>query len=89
MAVDLEDPFLASSRYGRDRHPPAVQMPPPREVDIRPRHGPVVHVEPPCHAHGHVHYRADAEVLDVPELEAPWRGRAVAGWRSPFIRRRW
>jgi hypothetical protein len=53
--VDLEDPFLASSRHRRDRHPPAVQMPPPREVDIRPRHGPVVRVEPPCHVHRHVH----------------------------------
>jgi hypothetical protein len=38
-------------------------MPSSREVDIRPWHGLVVRVEPSCHAHGHVHYRADAPVL--------------------------
>jgi hypothetical protein len=53
--MDLEDPFLAFSRHERDWHPPAVQMPPSREVDIRPRHSLVVRVEPSCHAHVHVH----------------------------------
>jgi hypothetical protein len=31
-AADLEDPLLASSRHGQDRHPPAVQMPPLRRL---------------------------------------------------------
>jgi hypothetical protein len=35
-AADLKDPFFASSRRRWDRHPPAVEMPPPGEVDIRP-----------------------------------------------------
>jgi hypothetical protein len=72
--ADLKDPFLAFSRHGRDRHPPVVQMPPPREVDIRSRHGLVVHVEPSCHAHGHVHSIA-------------WTRRCLA-WRC-LARRCW
>jgi hypothetical protein len=73
-------------------------MPPPREVDIRPRHGPVVRVEPPCHAHRHVHSIARTwrclarRCLTHRSWRCwcwPWRGRAVAGWRSPVVRRQW
>jgi hypothetical protein len=77
-------------------------MPPPREVDIRPQHGLVVRVEPPCHAHGHVDSIAQTRRRLGRRCLArrcltrwcwrrwcwPWRGRAAVGWSSPFVRRR-
>jgi hypothetical protein len=52
--ADLLDPFRAITRHRRNWHPSAVQIPPPGEVDIWPRHRMAARVEPPCHAHGHI-----------------------------------
>jgi hypothetical protein len=63
-------------------------MPPPREVNIRPRHGMVARVEPSCHAHGHVDSIARRPLGWTCRCWAR-RGRAGAGWSHPLIWWRW
>jgi hypothetical protein len=52
---DLRNPLRTFTGNRRNRHAPAVEKPPRREVGIRPWHGPAARIQVPSHPDRHVH----------------------------------